>query len=80
MSKKENDEYIKFMTERLVHYIEMPQEVRKDKRKTAKALREPWLTRWFGVGAFGLVLWLRGKNERTPELISTDIRDNSLME
>ncbi|MFC5650450.1 YqzE family protein [Paenibacillus solisilvae] len=80
MAKKENDEYIKYMTEKLVAYMETPQEVRKGKRETAKAQREPWLTRWFGVGAFGLVLWWRGKSERNPELIRTDIRDNSLME
>lgn len=80
MAKKENDEYIKYMTEKLVKYMETPHDVRKDKRQTAKAQREPWLIRWFGVGAFGLVLWWRGRGEHTPELISADIRDKSLME
>ncbi len=37
MSKKENDEYIKFMTERLVHYIEMPQEDKEGQTKNSQS-------------------------------------------
>lgn len=64
MAKKDNDEYIKYVTEKIVSYIGTPQEIRKSNRNIAKAHREPWLTRWFGVGAYGLVLWWKERSDR----------------
>ncbi|MEK3882562.1 YqzE family protein [Paenibacillus sp. PL2-23] len=54
-------DYVKFVTERFVSYMETPAETRKLTRTSAKAQREPWLTRWFGWGPAGLMIWWRGK-------------------
>ncbi len=58
------DEYVKFVTERFVNYMETPREERKQIRTSAKARREPWLTRWFGYGPMSIMLWWRGRAER----------------
>ncbi|HTG69264.1 MAG TPA: YqzE family protein [Candidatus Udaeobacter sp.] len=58
------DEYVKYMTEQLVTYLETPREERKQIRTSAKARREPWLTRWFGFGPMSIMLWWRGRVER----------------
>lgn len=58
------DEYVKFMTEKFVAYIETPREERRQSRTSAKARREPWLTRWFGWGPMSIMLWWRGRAER----------------
>ncbi|MOA07643.1 hypothetical protein D3C78_1273500 [compost metagenome] len=55
------DEYVKYMTEQLMAYMDTPRTERKQARTSAKARREPWLTRWFGWGPVSLMLWWRGK-------------------
>ncbi|OMF37035.1 hypothetical protein BK133_07435 [Paenibacillus sp. FSL H8-0548] len=59
-----SDEYVKYMTEQLVTYLDTPRAERKQTRSSAKALREPWLTRWFGWGPVSVILWWRGRSER----------------
>jgi hypothetical protein len=58
------DEYVKFMTEKLIAYIETPREERKQTNVLAKSRREHWLTRWFGWGPMSIMLWWRGRAER----------------
>ncbi|WP_274650300.1 YqzE family protein [Paenibacillus humicola] len=58
------DELIKYMTERVVAYIDTPREERKKNRVAAKALKEPWMTRWFGMMPVGFALWWRGRGKR----------------
>ncbi|UVI27931.1 YqzE family protein [Paenibacillus spongiae] len=58
------DELIKYMTQQLVTYMETPQEQRKLKREAAKAAKEPWLTRWFGIAPLGIALWWRKRRSR----------------
>ncbi|WP_138751980.1 YqzE family protein [Paenibacillus sinopodophylli] len=55
------DEYVKYITEQFVNYIETPREERKQTRMSAKARREPWLTRWFGLGPMSILIWWRGR-------------------
>lgn len=65
MAMKGGNDLVKYMTEQLVQYMETPSETRKQAKTSAKATREPWLTRWFGWGPAGLMIWWRGKS-RTP--------------
>lgn len=46
------DELIKYITERVVHFIDTP----KDVRRQAK-VKESWTTRWFGMIPFSMSLW-----------------------
>ncbi|MNI56731.1 hypothetical protein D3C73_1117510 [compost metagenome] len=52
------DELVKYITERVVDYVETPREVRKERVK----YREPWANRWFGLIPFSISLWV----ERIP--------------
>ncbi|MBO7744887.1 YqzE family protein [Paenibacillus sp. MWE-103] len=61
--EKRTEEYIRYMTDRVVDYMETPQAQRKENRKKAKAAREPWLTRWFGLGGFAISQWMRSSRD-----------------
>ncbi|WP_080845145.1 YqzE family protein [Cytobacillus gottheilii] len=45
---KSND-YVKFMTETFVKYMDQPKDERKKYRQQKKIEKEPFLFRWFGV-------------------------------
>ncbi|WP_054958004.1 YqzE family protein [Paenibacillus dakarensis] len=47
-----SDDLIKYITERLLHYMDTPKEVRKQQVK-----KEPWSVRWFGMIPFSVSLW-----------------------
>ena len=66
------DEYVKYLTEQFVNYMERPREERKQLRSSAKASREPWLTRWFGWGPVSLLIWWRGRNNNVKRSGSAD--------
>ncbi|GKU78307.1 YqzE family protein [Paenibacillus sp. L3-i20] len=58
------NDLVKYMTEQLVQYMETPADERKQAKRSAKAAREPWLTRWFGWGPVSFILWWRGRDQR----------------
>lgn len=39
------DDYVKYLTERFVNYLETP----RNERKAAKQAKERWHQRWFGM-------------------------------
>lgn len=51
MSK--GDELVKYITERVVDYIETPKEERRSRNKP----KEPWSSKWFGMIPLGISLW-----------------------
>ncbi|UPK46086.1 YqzE family protein [Paenibacillus pabuli] len=53
-----SDELVKYITERVVHYIDTP----KDERRRTKT-KEPWAMKWFGMIPFAVSLWV-GKKEK----------------
>ncbi len=65
------DELVKYITERVVDYVETPREVRRERSKG----REPWANRWFGMIPFSLSLWFgqlprkRRKDKGTSKLM-----------
>ena len=62
MGKVTGHEYVQYLTERVVHYLDMPVDQRKAIKQTAKATREPWLLRWFGVG--GAYVYLQQQKKK----------------
>ena len=64
MAVKDGKEYVSYVTQRLVTYIDMPTEERRRIRTEARQRREPWLVRWFGWAAYGVVLWWRARRDR----------------
>lgn len=47
------DELVKYITERVVDYVETPREIRRERSK----VKEPWSRRWFGMIPFSISLW-----------------------
>lgn len=47
------DELVKYITERVVDYMETPKDIRRSKVKG----KEPWSRKWFGMVPFGLGMW-----------------------
>jgi hypothetical protein len=64
-------EYLKYVTERVVSYMDTEVEEAKSNKKLS---REPWLTRWFGVLPMGFMMWWAKradkKNRTHPEVRS----------
>ncbi|MBD8838174.1 MULTISPECIES: YqzE family protein [unclassified Paenibacillus] len=54
-----SDELVKYITQRVVHYIDTP----KDERKGRTKKKEPWAMKWFGMIPFAVSLWV-GKKEK----------------
>ncbi|WP_137788909.1 YqzE family protein [Bacillus sp. E(2018)] len=55
---------IKFLTQRVVKYLDEPKSVRKERRISKKNEREPLLTYLFGVVPMGLGLVFRRKRKK----------------
>ncbi|RTE10360.1 YqzE family protein [Paenibacillus whitsoniae] len=47
-----SDELVKYITQRVVTYMDTPKEVRQQAKASLKQQREPWQTRWFGMIPF----------------------------
>jgi hypothetical protein len=52
-----SDELVKYVTQRVVRYIETPKEVRRQVRASQKQGREHWETRWFGMLPLAFKMW-----------------------
>ncbi|MFB9327127.1 YqzE family protein [Paenibacillus aurantiacus] len=61
------DDLIKYVTQQVVTYMDTPEEERRKRRQAAKAAREPWLTKWFGIAPVGIALWWRSRKEHVIE-------------
>ncbi|BBI32914.1 YqzE family protein [Cohnella abietis] len=74
----DSSEYIKYMTEQVVGYMDRPKE-ETEVKSHKKLSREPWLTRWFGVAPMGLMMWWGNrrdtKNKTHPEVRSVNSSD-----
>ncbi|MCA1031712.1 YqzE family protein [Bacillus timonensis] len=55
------NDYVKFVTQQIVSYIDKPKEVRKQTRQKRKQEKSPMLDRWFGVIPFAFMLWYKKK-------------------
>ncbi|WP_379134666.1 YqzE family protein [Paenibacillus sp. sgz500958] len=47
------DELVKYITEKVVVYIESP----RDQRKRDEVPRQPWSQKWFGMMPLGISIW-----------------------
>jgi hypothetical protein len=54
------DELVKYVTEQLLTYIEMPRDLRKQAKAAQKEARESWQYRWFGMLPVAIRMWMEG--------------------
>jgi hypothetical protein len=57
---KTND-YIKFLTQQFVKYAQMTKEERKLKRQNKKKRQKPFVSNWFGLVPFALLMLFKRK-------------------
>jgi hypothetical protein len=55
-----SDELIKYITERVVTYIDTPREERRRYREDVKIKRGRWEVRWFGMLPLAVSMWMNG--------------------
>ena len=54
-----SDELVKYITQRVVHFMDTPKEERRGRSK----VKEPWAMKWFGMLPFAVSLWV-GKKDK----------------
>ncbi|MCE5173536.1 YqzE family protein [Paenibacillus profundus] len=53
------EDLIKFITQRVVTYIDTPVEARRERKMERKnRVKEPWGTKWFGMMPLGMKMWV----------------------
>lgn len=57
---KTND-YVKYMTQQFVKYIDTPRDERKERKEVRKETKTPASQQWFGILPYGFRLWLKQK-------------------
>ncbi|MEH7345510.1 YqzE family protein [Bacillus sp. JJ1532] len=63
---KSND-YVKYITETVVKYIDQPKDERKKSKLEKKDVKEPFLYRWFGLIPYILYYNFKRKKENKYE-------------
>ncbi len=62
MSKMKTNDYVKYLTQTVVQYIDQPRDERKKLRQEKRDRKADFLYRWFGIVPY--VLMLRYKDRR----------------
>jgi YqzE-like protein len=55
------NDYVKYMTQQLVRYMDTPKEERKAKKSIRKTERSPFANRWFGILPFAVMFFIKKK-------------------
>ncbi|SDW08779.1 YqzE-like protein [Marininema mesophilum] len=59
-----SQEYIKFLTQRMVRYMDTPKIERREARRERREKQPSWSTRWFGMIPFGVSMYARKQKKR----------------
>lgn len=60
MLASDGEELVKYITERVVGYMESPRE----DRHRGRGGRQSWSQRWFGMVPLGLSIWRSGRRQK----------------
>jgi hypothetical protein len=61
------NDYVKFVTQQFVSYMNSPKQDRKQKRQQRRSEREPFLNRWFGVLPLSIALLYQKNADKKHE-------------
>lgn len=50
------NDYVKYVTQQLVSYIDKPKELRKQMKEDKKIERDPFVSKWFGIFPFAIMM------------------------
>ncbi|HHY73036.1 MAG TPA: YqzE family protein [Bacillus bacterium] len=59
-----SNDYIKYITEQFVKYVDTSKEERKNQRKKRKSEQDPMLARMFGIIPIALMLIVNGRRKK----------------
>ncbi|MFE8695463.1 YqzE family protein [Cytobacillus sp. FJAT-53684] len=59
-----SNDYVKYITQTVVKYIDQPKDERKKYRLEKKDRREPFLFKWFGVIPYALAAMVKKKDRK----------------
>ncbi|WP_309123309.1 YqzE family protein [Paenibacillus sp.] len=59
------EEIVKYVTQKVVQYIDTPSDRRKRERELRRRKNEPWTTRWFGMIPMSVSM-LFGRGKKAP--------------
>lgn len=60
-------EIVKYVTEKVVQYIDTPSDHRKQQRLQRKQSSEPWAVRWFGLIPLSISMMFGRRHDRTAK-------------
>jgi hypothetical protein len=55
------NDYIKYLTQQFVTYMNVPREQRRIQRENRKQLKQPFTSNWFGIIPFAFMMLLKRK-------------------
>lgn len=61
------EEIVKYVTQKVVTYMDMPKEERERMRQERKHRKEPWSVRWFGMIPLALSMLFRSRKKEPSE-------------
>jgi hypothetical protein len=64
MADHDYDKLVRYMAERFTQYLEMPAEVRKQRKRERAQARPGWAIRWFGLLPLAVAHWRRTWRKR----------------
>ena len=63
------NDYVRFVTQEFVSYMDAPKEASKTKKEQRRAEKEPFMNKWFGVMPLSVALFYRNvKSKRKIKL------------
>ncbi|GAB2573509.1 YqzE family protein [Gracilibacillus alcaliphilus] len=65
-----NNEYIKYMTQRVVKYIDTPKDQRKQLKQEKKQVEVPYSNKWFGILPFAFRLMVIERKRKRKDSTS----------
>jgi protein-arginine kinase len=63
MSKMKTNDYVKYLTQTVVQYIDQPRDERKKLRQEKRDRKADFLYRWFGIVPYVLMLRYRERRD-----------------
>ncbi|KFN01324.1 YqzE family protein [Bacillus clarus] len=58
------NDYVRFVTQQFVSYMDAPKEDRKQKKQQRRAEKEPFLNKWFGVMPISATLFYQNVKKK----------------
>lgn len=66
-SKMKTNDYVKYLTQTVVQYIDQPKGERQKLRQEKKDRKAEFLYRWFGIVPYAMMLKIREKEKKNKE-------------